>query len=1299
MANNSLTPSYLAAPQLETGRVVIEASAGTGKTYSLTVLVVRHVAERGLTADQLLMVTFTNAATAELREKTRDQAQKTLHNLRNNYMEHSWMATMLETPESCATAITNLQAFLSHFDDTTITTIHGFCQIVLRRAGLNSPAPQNYLVQDNVDEIINEVITDLLIDPMSKNISELNTAFVFKTVTKDYVADQMSEDFSELLMSFENNDESRSPTSSDVRSSLSQLHRAVKRRMGNPSSVALPTLTSSNEQKIWLTDLEQLKKDLRISEALEDAKRALQHLEETKQKSKYKKDVNEATKTLKDAKKNIEVALRKLEQTKHALNISNWVDKVIAEVHRRSYNAGIMTYDDMVRMVAETLEKNDTVAINLSQSISSHYSIMMVDEFQDTDALQWSIFSHIFEANPHKLTLITVGDPKQAIYRFRGADVQAYIDAVGSVEQNHKLGTNYRSDKGLLTALATLFTNGKSELNDSKSKYFFAANEKVPFEKVESIENGSVSSTSVHAPPNVPGSPLEIRYLANHLVLGSHTVPGSIKNGKIGEPKITNNDSTEVQRIFWRDMANHVVELLQHGNIPDKKSNTENGTRAITPNDIAILVNSHSDAETAVQYLRESSVPAVRFKTDSVFGSRAAMHWLMLLGALANPGKPQFVHAYAMSWFGNMSEEVIARADQDTLAKWQHDCAKNAELLRLRGIGSLYLSFRNRADFLNRVLGMVDGERHITDLDHVAEILASIPDSARNGSASDYFKTLTEFINNSDSRIEQFQRRIEGDEVAVKVMTIHSSKGLQFPVVFLPTLLKSSPSNDNNPKMFSSQFPGETTTRRIIDIASGFDGAKEWILAPIGKDNLPIASHEGRDLLFKDDVYYETKRLLYVALTRAEHKVVLYWSATGPNNGNGNIKVALAQTLAAHDSNLTSIPVEAEPLNALMKTIVGASHGTIAAIPLPSKQAPKLKWTKPSSTQRTTTTPAQYARTNKVSTSGFAQWSYSELSRTLKGDHSNKSNDSDLAGATDESNSAPTLTPLVSNINIALDVAIASMPLHDIAGSKTFGTTVHEVFDNINPASAKLNQDLYDQVEHHFANTHSPEQRTKIAGGIIASIHAPLGGPFAGNTLRTLGTTHRLSELEFNFHLPQSDARAFPLSDIGALMLQHGNLDPYLTAYAQDIVDNPSTINIAGYMTGSIDAVFRVNSEASDPVYVVADYKTNFLHRSTKAQQNPLTPYHPDNLVISMVEHGFILQALVYSVALHRYLRWRQPGYVPDIHLGGTAYLYIRGMTGHSTDDPIPRPYGVYHWRPTTALVLALDALFAGKGN
>ena len=1217
MTTSPISPFNLAAPALETGRVVIEASAGTGKTYSLTVLAIRHVAEHGLSADQLLLVTFTISATAELREKTREQAQETLLHLRNKKLEHQWMSTMLATEESRLTAIANLEQFLAHFDQATITTIHGFCQIVLKRAGLHSPAPQNYTVQDNVDEIINQVITDMLIDPMSDNARLLHGEMAMRGGGVHPLK------------------------SADVRKSLSNLHDAVKRYMGNPRAVLLPSLAAGP----FGTNIDLL--------------------------------TNE----------------REIKHTKQAALIADFVEKVVSEVHRRSYDAKIITYDDMVRMVADTLNRNDAVAKNLATSIADQYSLVMVDEFQDTDASQWSIFSHIYEANPRNVTLITVGDPKQAIYRFRGADVQVYIDAVHNVDQSHALNTNYRSDKRLLTALETF-------LDDNT----FDAAGNVPFISVNAAkanEHGAITSIANPVIANVPGAPLEIRYLANHPDLDAREEPGKTKkDGTRGKSKFLNNDKAKVQRIFWRDVANHVVELLQSGNIPEKKSAVAGATRAITPNDIAILVNSHSAAETAVRYLHESHVPAVRFKTDSVFGSQAAMHWLMLLGALANPGKPQFVRTFALSWFGNVSEDDLAIATDETVATWQRECAENAELLQTRGISALFLSFRNRAGFLQRVLSEADGERHITDLDHLAEVLASIPHLARKAGAAECYETLSELVEESDSSNEAFQRRIEGDEVAVKVMTIHSSKGLQFPIVFLPTLINKPPAQGSNPKMFSFQFPGEASTRRVIDVASGYDAAKDWVFDPTGNDDpayLDIRK-DGRKELFKQDVYYDSKRLLYVALTRAEHKVVLYWSATGPHDGMGNIGVALAHVLAAHvDPADMKIPVEQEPLDALMATITAKSGDTISAIPLQAEEAPALSWEQTHVAEQGSTHTAKFLRTGEVRTYGFARWSYSAFSKMLHGIQQDN-NLVDVGGATDESNGAPELPPLVSEVNIPLDIAVSTMPLYDIAGSNIFGNAVHEIFDSINPASEDLDDDVADQVERRFKNTHSTAERVKIVEGIIASIYAPLGGPFAGNTLQSLGTKHRLSELEFNFHLPQTTAGSFSLNKIGELMLQHGNLDARLTAYAQEISESASAGNVAGFMTGFIDAVFRVNADGS-PVYVVADYKTNRLHSPAKADENPLIAYHPDNLVVSMVKDNYIIQALVYSVALHRYLQWRQPGYNPDTHLGGAAYLYTRGMTGHSTDEPTPRPYGVYHWRPATKLVLALDALFAEKGN
>jgi exodeoxyribonuclease V beta subunit len=380
-----------------------------------------------------------------------------------------------------------------------------------------------------------------------------------------------------------------------------------------------------------------------------------------------------------------------------------------------------------------------------------------------------------------------------------------------------------------------------------------------------------------------------------------------------------------------------------------------------------------------------------------------------------------------------------------------------------------------------------------------------------------------------------------------------------------------------------------------------------------------------------------------------------------------------------------------------MNSIAAASGGTITATHLSIEPVEKLTWLPIVEKVKKETGTAHYSRNEQLSTFGYSRWSYSKLSRLLSDEQEDQVTD-DVNGSTDESNSTAEKPTGIKEISISKTDAASTMPLYAIGGSNIFGNAVHEIFDSIDPSSPNLTAELEIEVERHFKNSHTGPERTHIVDGILKSLHAPLGETFAGNTLTTLGAAHRLSELEFNFHLPQSSSGAFSPNKIGELMLEHGQLNGRLSEYAESIAHSKSAGVIAGFMNGSIDAVFRVNSD-STPLYIISDYKTNRLHNPENDGVNALVAYHPENLVTSMVDDDYILQAMVYSVALHRYLRWRQPGYDPDIHLGGAAYLFLRGMTGFSTDEATPRPFGVYHWKPATALVLALDALFAGRSN
>lgn len=1216
---NPERPLDLAIGIPDIGRVSIKASAGTGKTYSLTVLAIQHVVEYDIRPDQLLMVTYTREATSELRAKTRERAQETLDSLRSGktFDEKSWMYRMSD-PSRRETSIARLSNFLARFDEVSVSTIHGFCQNVLRRGGLRSPAATNFSVVPNIDHIIDQVVTDHLLEKLAVSPSYLTQLPQnVNPVTKDTVA-----------------------------STVGKVRDAVKRVIGNQGCIVLPQVKGQ-----WSTTVPDE----------DDAERQVLDL---------------------------------------ALLISDEVQTLVRRVHERCVRDNIITYDDLVRLVRiavhpqvdDFLHISDSStadfdarsheAQQLASSIAEQYKVIMVDEFQDTDAAQWDIFRTIHQAGNG--TLITVGDPKQAIYRFRGADVNVYLDAVRDAQFKYVLDTNRRSDKPLLDAVETLLTGQTFDIAQT-----------VAFEHVECDPDKRTGYFS---------TPLEIRFL------------GSEQTKVDGSPK--GNTAESVMPHFMADLANEIVHLLSSDiHIPDKSAPTKGATRPLRPRDIAVLVHAHSDAHDVVEALKRVSVPAIRLKTESVFGTPAAMHWLMLLSAIANPAKTTAVRAFGLSWFGGLNITDLLGDSNETLAQLQRHCAQLGVDLRQKGITGLYLQFRNDADFLQRVLSMPDGERVITDLDHIAEILASHPRIAAHAGAVECHEILVDLVNDLDAESEEQKRRIETDEDSVVVMTMHTSKGLQFPVVFLPTAHKNPNTQSVNPIMFPFDF-GDGM-RRVIDVASGFENAKSWQFVPVGEPDSALRLHEtanggdplrSRKGIATVDAHEDRRRLLYVALTRAEHKLVTYFSPYGPVN----IAEPWAEALATA-ADLPVLPMDTEGLTQAMNTIVHRSLNndsliTIAAIPLPASAIEPIEWSGPSErtdarnpTQRSI---AVFERdTTSLAVDGFQRWSYSGLARLVAGEKPSHLPDSEVItqpdeiptelenrsgkNAADESNEPVIGHRAVTHLD---DITNSGqlMPMASLPGSAALGNLVHDLLDSLDPAGPDLTTRVKHEVEKRLSLWNSKIDSQKLTNGLILAMNTPVA-PHTSDTVVSLGVDHRLSELSFDFCLPQTSS--FSVAAIGEALLLDTQIPDVFTSYAQQLTSPAfSTVQIAGYMTGSIDAVFRVTVN-DQRQYLVSDYKSNKLHASDEVE--PLLPYHPANLAAAMVKDGYVLQALIYTVALQRFLRSRITNYDYDRHVAGVSYLFIRGMTQNTTPDG--HPFGVYFWKPARATIDALDRLFAGE--
>lgn len=1147
--------------------VSIQASAGTGKTYSLTTLVARLVAEKGLRADQLLLMTFTNEATAELKQSTRTRCIEALQALRGVIEAPSWTEHMRVSESDKDSAIRHLEQFLSRYDEVTISTIHGFCQTVMRQAGLSGLVPTEFEVVASIDDIIDQTITDVLAEKLATD-----PLYLWSPAAKDITGDTDIK---------------------KVQTTLKHVRKAVTTVLNNEGALTLPPPP--------------------------DSPFAVQ--------VPSKKDGGLPSENL------------------YAQRIADTVRHIVGQIKWRCQLAGLITYNDMIHIVATALTSQTPDSTTLATQLARQYPVIMIDEFQDTDSMQWSIFKRIFEVSNGGTSLITVGDPKQAIYRFRGADVNVYLSAVEHSTDQYDLGTNYRSDAPLLHAIEVLL---RHEYFDNKEKVKFvkvAANsQSTPFE-----------------------SPLEIRYFSHE--------------------ECSQMTGTPMNDLIPSDLVHRIITMLETEQIVEKVGDTEI-SRPITTSDIAVLVRGHHHGAAIHKKLVAAGIPAVRLKVGSVFQTEAARQMKMLLQALAYPGRAQFVRAFSLSWFGSMNEEELRQSDIEKLIDIQRDCAAKAEHLQKNGFTAMYLTFRNHSDFLTRLLSYEDGLRHLTDLDHIADILASRPQFSTSVGPLECLEVLNDLIDGAEEESDEQVRRIETDQKAVRIMTIHASKGLQFPIVFLPTLFHPSRRMPSHPAMFPTSLSKDLGDQRVIDLPSAFGTSdkklpphpQKWVYnidSSGGNITNSITTWDERKKASESDIEADNRRLFYVAMTRAKHKIVGYWFP-GQKTPIDPFSNAIANSLT-----LSSPPSSADDLKKAFDALTEESDGHLIGIQLTADSITPVEIKKlesGDSEQQDAVSPAVFHRpSDDVSVFGFGRWSYSSITRRLKAGSLDKARPAEqeaASGIGDESNVDD------QDGNTMSSFAWASLP----AGAG-FGDAVHNVFDTIDPAAPNLRDHVHDVVSTTFASWDEDLDHDELTDALVTTLQVPLDRDFAGKSLSELGHRHRLSEMKFDFPLPSDEGVA--LKQLVNIMVTDPNISDTARRYFEKLGDSAGAeTQIAGFMNGSIDAVFRIQTDQDR--FIVCDYKTNRLHYDSDV--HPLARYDSASMERSMLDSGYFFQALIYSLALHRYLKQRVASYDYDTHFGGVAYLFLRGLDGSVDDTGALRGY--YRWMPNKQTILQLDAIF-----
>jgi exodeoxyribonuclease V beta subunit len=1129
--------------ELPSGTTILEASAGTGKTFAIAGLVLRYVVERGVPLPQLLVVTFTRAATAELRDRVRARlvgAADHLAAVRAGAARRHRdpVLAMLTAPDVDGDELRvrhdRAAQALADFDTATISTIHGFCQQVLRSLGLQLDVDPDAELLADQSELVHAVVDDLLVR---------------------YAVDHRVHEVSRR-----------------------DLLAIADRVVANPDARIVPPAAEPTPGSDGARDVPGLRARL-----AHDVRR---------------------------------------------------------ELDRRKRGRRVLSYDDLLTRLRDAVA-DPTQGDQVVAALRERYRIALIDEFQDTDPVQWDILHRAFRHD--EATLVLIGDPKQAIYSFRGADVQAYLAAVEAAHDRQTLQTNWRSDGPLLTALDTLFHG--ATFGDERIRYL----------RVRPAEH--------HAEARLTGAgaPLRLRCVPR-----SHRLRAS--RGDI-------NASAARQHIA-EDVAAQAVALLSS----DATIRRDDQPQPMTAGDLAVLVRTNAEAVQVHRALREVRVPAIINGVGSVFDTPAATEWLHLLQALEQPTNGSRARAAALTSFLGWTAERLATATDDDLADLHDQLHGWVQVLRERGVASLLRTITVTTDLPARLLGVVGGERHLTDLDHIGQLLHRAAIDEELGPASLTAWLSQAITETSDEQVppEERARRLESDDQAVQILTVHRSKGLQYPVVFAPFLW--SPGWLHPPILTFHDDHG-----RALDVGGTRKGDEVW---------------EAHKELSQAEIAGEGLRLLYVALTRAEHQVVLWWSPCkdAGRSGLGRVLFSRRNSGACTTEHAGAVPSD-ERTREKLQVIADRSHGQLS-----------LEETDPEPPQRPYEPPGRSAPTLDAATldrdldRAWHRTSYSAITAHAHevrpgagvGSGPLVASEPDETVTDDEALldglGVPSAGPDGPGRDGALEMPV---PLAEVPGGTEFGTFVHAVLEEVDFAAADLRgalRTLTDaQLERRRTRIGDPEVLTD---GLARAVETPLGRLAGGLALRDIRPGDRLNELDFELPLDPRRTGAATVSAIAQLLRTHlPGTDP-LAGYADVLAAAGMDGQLRGFLTGSIDLVLRVTDTDARPRYLVADHKTNRLGTHGR----PLTAgdYAPDPLTAAMVRGHYPLQALLYQVALHRYLRWRVPGHTAA-SLGGALYLFLRGMVGSDTPVVDGQPCGVFAWQPPPELIVATSDLLDGR--
>lgn len=1175
------------------GMNLIEASAGTGKTWAIASLYLRLLIEKRLRPEEILVVTYTEAATKELHARVRRRIREALDAMRGAATDDQFLIGLCDHAAATGSredAAILLEAALAEFDMASIFTIHGFCLRALQDHAFESGALYDTELVTDQSSLTEEVVDDFWRERFFGSADRLLGYALLKGFSPEY--------FMAFLKSLQ----------------LSERDEVIPRYDEEAIAQIEAASVAAFEEvcRHWSSDREEVSTLLRTDKGLSRAEKSyradkvellltaidsfvaaanpfglfdgFEKMSPSGILSGTKSSGTAPSHPLFDAcERLISAADERLLALKSEL-----VAFFRRRLPERKREGNVRFFDDLLADLYHALvdgRKSEALA----EGLRKRYRAALIDEFQDTDPVQYDIFRRIFAVADTPLFLI--GDPKQAIYSFRGADIFAYLQAASDVEEERRftLNTNWRSVPGLLDGFNLLF-------DSARVPFVFDSIPSPPL-----MAGKALPETGESEPP-----PLEI------CLLDSGSGDGSMNGG-------------DAERFAAGACASMVAETIA------------GGTEAAS---VAVIVRTHRQARMIQSALRDAGIFSVMRSDESLFASVEAEEVRLLVTALADPGREPLVRAALVTPVFGLNGNDIARLNDDEEA-WALCLQEFREYHRLwleRGFMVMARELMRRESVRERLLATAgsSGDRALTNVLHCFELLHQ--EAHKRGLGMEGLVTWFSERVVSREPGEEYQIRLESDEPAVRIVTAHVSKGLQYPVVFCP--FQFSRGNGSGEVVLFHDEHG----RMMRDFGS----------ASIDRHR-SVAARES---------LAENLRLFYVALTRAEKRCILFTGKIVDGRKGGR------PAQLSPSSYLLYVSDEArrspEPL--------APARSDLGALDL-DEMAGKLQDLAESSGGA-----VQLRRLRPDDDLGSPELSFVPIEKpplVLRQFGATIDTDWRIASFTsfsrnhhmpfelpDRDENVPEPSAVLPAALPEGDRSIFSFPKG--AGAGILMHSIFETLDFATPSESVIDEATGKALDRYGFDREWQPCLNQMVHEVLTT---PLSSPEGHFTLGGLKPNAWSTEFEFFFPL-----RRVTSPRLAELLVRHGTIpagsDP--AAAMQTLDFSP----VKGLLMGFMDMVFE-----ADGRFWLLDWKSNHLG-------NAVDDYQHERLDRSMTENRYRLQYLLYTVALDRYLSLRVPGYRYASHFGGVIYVFLRGVSAERGEA-----YGFCRDLPSEALIEELREL------